>query len=458
MGVNLGEAVNFAPADWLRFGAAALGRLRHFRKPCVVSPWAHSAEGERGMLTRARAILQPRSAVVPEHLAALYNTLWQLAHRPHAALALPCLQVSQEEMLLRVAREQAALAAGSAASPGSAAGSPGTAAAGEQEDAASPVTCYYLSKELRRVVDEEWVLRAKLWSEGASLRLGASVGWLLPLAGRLQGCRGGQPTRAQRARVHIHQAAVQLLRVLLRSPPYPCVTGLRRSRRCDLAVGFEEGAKDDAECTFCHMYMHLSAGGLSRGRRLAGQWQYNAVWDAGRGSPARCVWCSIGPQARLTNHLEIDLRIVQTTSPSPSPPPLASRSRVRLLPRPPRVPAPRLPPLRLRDAGAAPRVPPLDAAAGGHLCRCVGWSVVFICYCYSNGGLRGTATLSRRWRASAQVGGLLGGSGTASTHMPALFVSDCRSGKVCWAACITPLPPLSPPCRRGGACAGRGRR
>ena len=37
MGVNLGEAVNFAPPDWLRFGAAALGRLRHFRKPGVVS-------------------------------------------------------------------------------------------------------------------------------------------------------------------------------------------------------------------------------------------------------------------------------------------------------------------------------------------------------------------------------------------------------------------------------------
>lgn len=35
--MNLGEAVNFAPADWLRYGAAALGRLRHFRKPCVVS-------------------------------------------------------------------------------------------------------------------------------------------------------------------------------------------------------------------------------------------------------------------------------------------------------------------------------------------------------------------------------------------------------------------------------------
>ena len=37
MGVNLGEAVNFAPADWLRFGAASLAHYRHFRRPCVVS-------------------------------------------------------------------------------------------------------------------------------------------------------------------------------------------------------------------------------------------------------------------------------------------------------------------------------------------------------------------------------------------------------------------------------------
>lgn len=71
-------------------------------------------------------------------------------------------------MLLRVAREQAALAAGSAASPGSTGGSlAGEGGAAQQGDTASPVTCYYLSKELRRVVDEEWVLRAKLWSEGA---------------------------------------------------------------------------------------------------------------------------------------------------------------------------------------------------------------------------------------------------------------------------------------------------
>lgn len=107
MGVNLGEAVNFAAPDWLRFGAAALGRLRHFRKPCVVS---------------------------------------------------------QEEMLLRVAAQQvgqeqaAALALGPAAND--AAQSAASLAAG------SPLVCFYLAKELSRVAEEEWVLRAKLWSEG----------------------------------------------------------------------------------------------------------------------------------------------------------------------------------------------------------------------------------------------------------------------------------------------------
>lgn len=42
--------------------------------------------------------------------------------------------------------------------------------------------------------------------------------------------------------------------------PATRTAGLRRSRRCELAVGFADGAKDDAECTFCHLYMHLSAG------------------------------------------------------------------------------------------------------------------------------------------------------------------------------------------------------
>ena len=89
MGVNLGEAVNFAPPDWLRFGAAALARLRHFRQPCVV---CHDA------------------------------------------------------MLLRVA------AAATSGAPG--------------EAAAAPLAGHYLAAELRRVVEEEWVLRGKLWSEG----------------------------------------------------------------------------------------------------------------------------------------------------------------------------------------------------------------------------------------------------------------------------------------------------
>jgi hypothetical protein len=128
MGVNLGEAVNFAPPDWLRFGAAALGRLRHFRKPGVVC---------------------------------------------------------QEEMLLRVAAGQAAQAqARASGAPGSAGkgalaqagGSPASPASPPSPSPApgappSPLVAYYLRQELQRVVDEEWVLRGKLWSEGKRARL-----------------------------------------------------------------------------------------------------------------------------------------------------------------------------------------------------------------------------------------------------------------------------------------------
>ena len=129
LGVNLGEAVNFAAPDWLRFGAAALGRLRHFRKPCVVS---------------------------------------------------------QEEMLLRVARQQAGPRAAAAlgalaprlgsppagSPPASPPASPGTPSA---------IVCYYLRQELQRVVEEEWVLRAHLWSQGGRRRVVQEVqrrGWL----------------------------------------------------------------------------------------------------------------------------------------------------------------------------------------------------------------------------------------------------------------------------------------
>ena len=135
-------------------------------------------------------------AVVLDMKGQLDKSGWQLAAGTFACI-LPCWQlksqapfhafrarqVSQEEMLLRVAREQAALAAGSATSPGGAGGSGGSpgsegSGSGAQQaqpgQTASPVTCYYLSKELRRVVDEEWVLRGKLWSEGALFNL---PGW-----------------------------------------------------------------------------------------------------------------------------------------------------------------------------------------------------------------------------------------------------------------------------------------
>ena len=35
-GVNAAEAVNFVPADWLRFGSASMLRYRAFRKPSVL--------------------------------------------------------------------------------------------------------------------------------------------------------------------------------------------------------------------------------------------------------------------------------------------------------------------------------------------------------------------------------------------------------------------------------------
>ena len=37
MGLNCAEAVNFAPPDWLRFGAPSVERFRSFRKQPVLS-------------------------------------------------------------------------------------------------------------------------------------------------------------------------------------------------------------------------------------------------------------------------------------------------------------------------------------------------------------------------------------------------------------------------------------
>ncbi len=36
-GLNCAEAVNFAPADWLRFAPLSLERYRSFRKPSLLS-------------------------------------------------------------------------------------------------------------------------------------------------------------------------------------------------------------------------------------------------------------------------------------------------------------------------------------------------------------------------------------------------------------------------------------
>ena len=77
-GVNAAEAVNFVPADWLRFGAASLLRYRAFRKPSV------------------------------------------LAH---------------EELLLHVVRDE------------------------------SPLTGFWLARELERAVEEEGQLRSNLWAQ-----------------------------------------------------------------------------------------------------------------------------------------------------------------------------------------------------------------------------------------------------------------------------------------------------
>lgn len=136
MGVNLGEAVNFAPGDWLRFGAAALGRLRYFRKPCVVS--------QEEMLLRVAAQQGARAAAAAR------------------ALPAPAAQQAGDHQ----AQQNGDVEMPDAdAEPAGLSDSPSGSRCLEEEGP-SPLLCYYLRQELRRVVDEEWVLRGKLWSQG----------------------------------------------------------------------------------------------------------------------------------------------------------------------------------------------------------------------------------------------------------------------------------------------------
>lgn len=136
-------------------------------------------------------------------------------------------------------------------------------------------------------------------------------------------------------------------------PPSPAAclcapAGLRRSRRTELAVGFDEGAADDAECAICHLYMHLSAGEPAGGSGSSRRMRMGTCGTRNRRLPVS-----------IAAH-DIDSRL----RPHPS-----ARSGVRLLRGAPRVPAPRAPPVRLRHEGPPPALPPLDARARGHCSR-----------------------------------------------------------------------------------------
>ena len=70
-----------------------------------------------------------------------------------------------------------------------------------EEERPGPRSCYWVGQELRRIVDEERVMRAKLWSEG-----------------------------------------------------------LVRSRRVDQSIGMDDvGSSSDADCVICRLPLHLSA-------------------------------------------------------------------------------------------------------------------------------------------------------------------------------------------------------
>jgi histone demethylase JARID1 len=165
LGVNCGEGLALAPPDWLRFGAHALSRYRHSRRPCAFSH-------ERLVLD-----LAARCAAA----AAAEDEAEPMEGAEPAA--------NGHEANGHEANGHEANGAGAAAS--------GPAAAGS---APSGRTCYWVAKELGRVVEEERVLRAKLWSEG-----------------------------------------------------------LRRSRRVAAPLGMRAGDRQDAACAVCHLFLHLSA-------------------------------------------------------------------------------------------------------------------------------------------------------------------------------------------------------
>jgi [histone H3]-trimethyl-L-lysine4 demethylase len=81
-GVNAAEAVNFVPADWLRFGAASQLRYRSFRKPGVLchEELLIDAAGMSSALT-AFWLSREVSRTVDEEVRLRYN-LWAAVRSP----------------------------------------------------------------------------------------------------------------------------------------------------------------------------------------------------------------------------------------------------------------------------------------------------------------------------------------------------------------------------------------
>lgn len=59
LGLNCAEAVNFAPADWLRFGAESCARYRMHRKPSLLCyEWLVLKVGAGSANCRVRKLLK----------------------------------------------------------------------------------------------------------------------------------------------------------------------------------------------------------------------------------------------------------------------------------------------------------------------------------------------------------------------------------------------------------------
>lgn len=157
LGNNCSEEVSVAPADWLRFGALSTSRYRNFRRPCAFS--------QEEMITRAA----------------------ELATAPKPAVQAVNAAPAADAVANGVGEAMDAEGAG-AETPGA------------TPDRPSARTCSYVSKELARVLEEERVMRCKLWTDG-----------------------------------------------------------LVRSRQVMPGEGMDPEAGGTAECTICHLPLHLSA-------------------------------------------------------------------------------------------------------------------------------------------------------------------------------------------------------